>query len=238
MKVDILAIGAHPDDVELGCGGTLALHTAKGMKAVIVDLTRGELGTRGTAATRLEEARKAASILKLSGRMNLGLKDGFIQADDKSKLRVIKSIRLFQPEILLINAASDRHPDHGNAATLCSEAAFLSGLIKIKTSYNKKAQKAWRPKAVYHYIQDKHIEPDFVVDISDFMPQRMKAIEAYASQFVSASSKEPETYISSQAFMDSLTARPMEFGRRSGVKYAEGFITQRYPGVKLLTDLF
>jgi len=196
------------------------------------------LGTRGNAATRKKEALDAAKILKLNARLNLGLKDGFIQCDEKSKLSVIKCIRLFQPDVLLINAPSDRHPDHGNAAKLCSEAAFLSGLMKIKTVYKGKSQKAWRPPAVYHYIQDQHIEPDFVVDISDFMEQRMKAIKAYKSQFVSTQSKEPETYISSQAFMDSLSARPMEFGRRSGVKFAEGFLAQRYIGVKLLSDLF
>ena len=236
-KLDILAFGAHPDDVELGCSGTLLAHVAKGKAAGIVDLTRGELGTRGNAVLRLEEAAAAAKILKLSARENLGFADGFFANDANNRLAIIRGIRKYQPEIVLAPAIRDRHPDHGKAAQLIANACFLAGLSKIETLENNQHQAAWRPKAVYHYIQDYQLQPDFVVDISDFMEQKMAAVKAYGSQFYKPKDdgNEPQTYISSKAFMDRLYSRASEFGRPCGFEYGEGFSVNRWIGVK---DLF
>jgi bacillithiol biosynthesis deacetylase BshB1 len=237
MKVDVLAVGVHPDDVELACSGTLAKHIAMGKTAGILDLTLGELGTRGNAETRTKEAQAAAKILGVSFRTQLDFKDGFFINDEAHLRKIIQQIRKYQPEIVLCNAVSDRHPDHGRAAKLIADASFYSGLVKIETSLDGKAQNAWRPKAVYHYIQDHFIHPDFVIDISDFFELKHKAIMAFSSQFYSSNSKEPETPISSKEFLESLNSKMSIWGRSIGVKYAEGFTTNRYPGIKSLFDL-
>lgn len=237
MKLDILAIGAHPDDVELGCGATLAKEISKGKKVGILDLTRGELGTRGTAQTRDIEATEAAAILGVMVRENLGFADGFFINDKTHQLEIIKIIRKYQPEIVLCNALDDRHIDHGKGSKLVSDACFLSGLVKIETSINNKTQLSWRPKQVYHYIQWKPIEPDVVVDVSGFMDAKMKAVLAYKTQFYDANSKEPETPISSKNFTDSIEYRARDLGRLIGVEYAEGFNVERYPAVNSLFDL-
>lgn len=239
MKLDILAIGAHPDDVELGCGGTLAKEIAKGKKVGIIDLTRGELGTRGTAETRDEEAKHAAQILGVTMRTNMEFADGFFVNDKPHQMELIKMIRKFRPEIVLCNAIDDRHIDHGKGSRLVSDACFLSGLLKIDTKHDNDDhwQEPWRPKQVYHYIQWKNLESDFVVDISGFMDQKMAAVLAYKTQFYDASSKEPETLISSQNFTDSIKYRARDLGRLVGVDHAEGFTTERYPAVDCLFDL-
>lgn len=237
MKLDILAIGAHPDDVELGCGGTLAKEISFGKKVGILDLTRGELGTRGSAEIRDEEAAKAAEILNIKVRENLKFSDGFFKNDKEHQLEIIKIIRKYQPEIVLCNAIDDRHIDHGKASKLVSDACFLSGLIKIETSLNSQSQKPWRPKQVYHYIQWKSLTPDFVVDISNFMEVKKKAVLAYSSQFYDKDSNEPETPISNKGFLDSITYRAQDLGRIIGTKYAEGFTTQRYLAVRKISDL-
>ena len=236
-KVDILAIGAHPDDVELSCGGTLAKHIKEGRKVAIVDLTEGELGSRGTVTTRYEEAADAAKILGVVERKNIQLPDGFFAEDQDSLTRLIRQIRYFQPEIVLANAPSDRHPDHGRGSSLIARACFLAGLRKIDTSYNEEPQKAWRPKAVYHYIQDYLLVPDFVVDVSDFVETKFAAIKAYKTQFYDPNSKEPETPISGEDFFEFLRGRMIQYGRPIGVQYAEGFIADRYLGVDDLFDL-
>lgn len=236
MKLDILVLAAHPDDAELGCGGTIARHTAKGDKVGIVDLTRGELGTRGTPETRAQEAAASAQILGVSVRENLGLSDGFFQNSPDSQLAVIRAIRKYQPRIVLANAVYDRHVDHGKAASLAYDASFLSGLVKIQTTdENGKNQLPWRPDAVYHYVQSQFIVPHFVVDISDYWDTKMKAIKAFSSQFYDPSSTEPETYISKPGFLRMLEARAVEYGHAIGVTYGEGFTSRRFPGV---TDLF
>jgi bacillithiol biosynthesis deacetylase BshB1 len=238
MKLDILVMASHPDDVELGCGGTIARHIAEGYKVGIVDFTRGELGTRGTPEIRLQEAAEAARILGVSVRENLGLKDGFFQNDPESQMKVIQSIRKFKPTIVLANAVYDRHVDHGKGASLAYDASFLSGLSKIKTSDDEgNDQEAWRPDVVYHYIQSYSIQPDFVVDISEHWETKMKAIRAFRSQFHNPGSNEPETYISNPAFMKMLESRAQELGHSIGVPYGEGFTTRRTPGVKSLFDL-
>jgi len=238
MKLDILAIAAHPDDAELSCGATLYQHALAGKKTGIVDLTTGQLGTRGTPALRIKESHEAAKILKLAVRENLEMQDGFFINDKAHQLRLISAIRKYQPDILLINAPHDRHPDHAKGAQLASDAAFLSGLAKIDTKYNGKVQAAWRPKNVYHYIQSTYIKPDFVVDISDSYAIKMQAVLAFKSQFFDPDSKEKNTFISSPEFLDFLKARHQEFGQIAGVKYAEGFVAQRHIGVKDLTSLF
>lgn len=234
MKLDILAFGAHPDDVELSCSGTLLKHIAQGKNAGIIDMTRGELGTRGTAAIRKKEAANASKVLGLAVRDNLNFADGFFINDQKHQLEVIKKIRQYQPEIVLANAPSDRHPDHGRASKLISDSCFYSGLVKIKTEKN---QEAWRPKMVLFYIQDHFIKPDLVVDISDFMEKKMEAINTYSSQFYNPLSKEPETSIASPYFIEFVKARASGFGRNIGVRYAEGFISLRAMGVRSLFDL-
>lgn len=233
MKLDILFFGVHPDDIELGAAGTVAKHVKSGYMVGIVDLTEGELGTRGTPALRIKEASTAAKIMGASIRLNLKMEDGFVENNKKNQIKIIEVIRKYNPSIVVCNAIRDRHPDHGRSSQLVSDACFLSGLEKIKT--NK--QQAWRPKAVYHYIQDRFIKPDIVVDISDFMEIKMKAIHAYKSQFHNPSSKEPQTYISSPEFLDGIKGRCIEMGRIIGVKYAEGFTAERYVGVNLLSDL-
>ena len=227
MKVDILAIGAHPDDVELGCGGTIAKLISEGKKVAIIDLTEGELGTRGTNETRAQEAATASEILGISARENLKMKDGFIINSQEYQFRIIEMIRKYQPEIVLCNAIDDRHPDHAKAAKLVSDACFLSGLVKIKTDYEGESQKSWRPKQVFHYIQWKNIEPDFVMDISGFLDKKIEACLAYKTQFYDPTSTEPMTPIATKDFLESLTYRAQDLGRLSGVEYAEGFTTEK-----------
>jgi N-acetylglucosamine malate deacetylase 1 len=237
MKLDILAFGVHPDDVELGCSGTILSHIKQGYKAGIIDLTRGELGTRGNADLRVEEAQKASEILGISARENLFFADGFFSDDQYHLLQVIKKIRHYQPEIVFCNAPSDRHPDHGRAAKLVSDACFYSGLIKIHTDQDGLSQEAWRPKVVYHYIQDRYLKPDLVVDVTPFMEKKFEAIMAFSSQFFNPESDEPETPISSKDFIDVVNSRAMDYGRQIGVKFGEGFVAERYVGVKNLFDL-
>lgn len=237
IKLEILAFGAHPDDVELGCSGTIAKEISLGKKVGIVDLTRGELGTRGSAEIRDKEAAKAAEILEVSVRENLGFRDGFFVNDEKHQLEIIKMIRKYQPEIVLCNAIHDRHIDHGKGSKLVSDACFLSGLRKIETELNGENQQAWRPKVVYHYIQWENIEPDFVVDVSTFMQKKIDAVMAYDSQFYNPDSKEPISPITSKNFLDSITYRAQDLGRIVGVDYAEGFTSERYLAVNSLADL-
>ena len=237
MKLDILAFGAHPDDVELGCSGTIAKEVSLGKKVGIIDLTRGELGTRGSVEIRNSESAKASEILGVSVRENLDMRDGFFINDEAHQLKVIEMIRKYQPEIVLCNAIMDRHIDHGKGSKLVSDACFLSGLIKIETELNGKKQQAWRPKVVYHYIQWQNIEPDFVVDISEFLDKKMESVLAYGSQFYDPNSKEPVTPITSKTFLDSVKYRAEDLGRLVGVEYAEGFTTERYLAVNSLGDL-
>ncbi|MAP80741.1 MAG: bacillithiol biosynthesis deacetylase BshB1 [Aequorivita sp.] len=237
MKIDILAIGAHPDDVELGCAATLAKEIENGKTVGILDLTRGELGTRGTAEIREKEAQNAAEILGAKFRHNLEFSDGFIVNNAASQLEIIKIIRKYQPNIVLCNAIDDRHIDHGKASKLASDACFLSGLQKIETIFEGNHQKAWRPKHVYHYIQWKNIEPDFVVDVTGFLDKKLQSVFAYKSQFHQENAKEPETPITSTNFRDSITYRAQDLGRLIGTEHAEGFTTERYPAVKSISDL-
>ena len=232
MKVDILAIGAHPDDVELGCGGTIAKMISEGKTVAIIDLTKGELGTRGTDKTRKQEAADAAKILGISARENLEMKDGFLQNWEEYQMRIVKMIRKYQPEIVLANATDDRHPDHAKAAKLVSDACFLSGLKKIETALDGKNQEFWRPKHVFHFIQWKEIEPDFVIDISDFMEKKIEACMAYKTQFYNPESKEPVTPIATKDFLESLTYRAQNLGRLSGCTYAEGFTAEKMIALK------
>lgn len=239
MKLDILAIGAHPDDIELAASGTLAKHKALGQKIGVVDLTEGELGTRGTIETRQAESREASKVLGLDARMNLKLKDGFFRIDNEEILEVIKAIRLYQPDIVLCNAVSDRHPDHGRAGALVREACFLSGLRKIETHASSQAQMPWRPRLVLHYIQSDLIMPDIIVDISGYWDIKLAAIKSYGTQFFNpgSQSNEPETFISTPHFMKSLEARAIEFGHAIGVEYGEGFTVDRKLGVSNLNHL-
>lgn len=227
MKVDILAIGAHPDDVELGCGGTVAKLISEGKTVAIVDLTQGELGTRGTNFTRAEEAANSAKILGISARENLKMKDGFLTNSEEHQLQIVKIIRKYRPEIVLANAIDDRHPDHAKAAKLVSDACFLSGLVKIETVSEGENQKPWRPKQIFHYIQWKNIAPDFVIDISNFMEKKIEACLAFKTQFYDPNSTEPMTPISTKDFLESLTYRAQDLGRLSGVEFAEGFTTEK-----------
>lgn len=237
MKLDILAFGAHPDDVELGCGGTIAKEVSLGKKVGIVDLTRGELGTRGTADTRDQESAVAAKILGVAVRENLNMRDGFFVNDEEHQLAIIRMLRKYQPEIVLCNAIDDRHIDHGKGSKLVSDACFLSGLTKVETEYDGKSQKAWRPKLVYHYMQWKNAAPDFVVDISGFNGKRVEAILAYSSQFYDPNSAEPETPIATKNFLESLSYRAQDLGRLIGTEYGEGFTVERYLAVNSLGDL-
>lgn len=236
-EIDILAFGAHPDDVELSAAGTLLKHKALGYTIGIVDLTQGELGSRGTIHTRSDEAAAAAEILGLETRVNLKIPDGFFMHTEENLRLVIEQIRRFRPKIVLLNAFADRHPDHGKGSRLVSEACFLAGLVKVKTFWEAHPQEAHRPKFVYHYIQDRLIEPDFVVDVTDFVEQKFAAIKAYKTQFWDPESEEPQTPISGEEFFDFLEGRMAEFGRAIGAKYAEGFCVERTPGVEDLFDL-
>ena len=240
MKLDILAIGAHPDDVELGCAATIAKEVAKGKKVGIVDLTQGELGTRGSAEIRHEEAANAAKILGVMVRENMKFADGFFVNDKEHQLELIKIIRKYRPEVVLCNAVEDRHIDHAKGSNLASDACFLSGLQKIETFLDEeggKPQEAWRPKHVYHYIQWKNLEPDVVVDVSGFMQQKLDAVFAYKTQFHNTDSNEPETPISSKNFADSVLYRARDLGRLIGAEHGEGFTVERYVAVDSLFDL-
>lgn len=237
MKLDILAIGAHPDDVELGCGGTIAKEVANAKKVGIIDLTRGELGTRGTAETRAIEANNAANILGVAVRVNMGFADGFFVNDKSHQLEIVKMIRRYQPDIVLCNAIDDRHIDHGKGSKLVSDACFLSGLIKIETNDGKEKQNPWRPKQIYHYIQWKNLEPDLAVDVSGFIDKKMASVLAYKTQFYDSHSKEPETPISSKNFTDSIIYRARDLGRLVGVEHAEGFTVESHVTVDSLFDI-
>ena len=237
MKLDILAIGAHPDDVELGCSATLAKEISLGKKVGILDLTRGELGTRGSAEIRTKEAIDAANILGVSVRENLDFADGFFINDKKHQLEIIKIIRKYQPEIVLCNAIDDRHIDHPKGSKLASDACFLSGLRRVETILNGITQEAWRPKKVYHYIQWKNIEPDFVVDVTGFMDVKIASVKAYASQFYDPNSKEPVSPITSKNFIDSVLYRAQDLGRLIGAEYAEGYTVERPVAVNSLDNL-
>lgn len=234
----ILAIGVHPDDIELSCAGTLAKHTKTGHKVGVLDLTQGELGTRGTPEIRLEEAAASAKILGLSVRENLGFRDGFFQNDEAHQLGIIRYLRRWRPKIVLANAVEDRHPDHGRAGRLIAEACFLSGLARIETIDEAgHFQEAWRPRRVFHYIQDRQLPPDLAVDISDAFETKLESIRAFRSQFHNPDSDEPETYISSQDFLEQIRYRDAMMGKRIGVKYAEGFTSVNVPGLHSLADL-
>jgi N-acetylglucosamine malate deacetylase 1 len=237
QQIDILAFAAHPDDVELSAAGTLLKHKAMGMTIGIVDLTQGELGSRGSIETRYEEAADAAAILQLDVRVNLKMADGFFTHSEDNLRLIIEQIRRFRPKIVLANALSDRHPDHAKGSTLVSEACFLAGLRKIETFWEGEAQNAYRPANVYHYIQDRFIKPDFVVDISDVFETKFEAIKAYKTQFWDPNSKEPQTPISGEEFFEFLRGRMAEYGRQMGVRYAEGFTVERAMGITNLFDL-
>ena len=232
MKLDLLAFGAHPDDVELSCSGVLLLEKRNGKKTGIVDLTRGELGTRGTAETRDEEALVSAGILGLSARENLRMKDGFFKNDEEHQRKVITAIRKYQPEIIFCNAPLDRHPDHGRSSALVEDASFLAGLVKIETEADGKVQDPWKAKYVFRYIQDMYLKPDFVVDISSVFEQKLEAIRAFKTQFHNEDMDGPETYISTPDFLDSIIYRAKMFGKMIGVKYAEGFVSKKMVGLK------
>ena len=238
MKLDILVLASHPDDAELGCGGTIARHVSLGHKVGIVDFTRGELGTRGTPQTREKEAADSASILGLSVRENLNLKDGFFQNDKENQMAVIKAVRKYRPEIVLANAVYDRHPDHGKGSELAYDSSFLAGLAKIETKDDNLPQQPWRPNVVYHYIQSQSIPPDFVIDISDFWEKKMEAVRAFKTQFYDPASREANTYISNPGFLKLLESRANEFGHAIGVIYGEGFTVRRVMGVKSLLDIY
>ena len=237
MKLDILVMGSHPDDAELGCGGTIAKEVSRGKKVGIVDFTRGELGTRGTVESRDREAAEAASILGLSVRTNLNFKDGFFIGDEQHQLEVVRIIRQYRPTIVLANATYDRHPDHGKGAELAFQSCFMSGLAKVETFEDEQPQQPWRPRALYHYIQSQWAKPDLVVDVSAFWEKKMEAIRAFKSQFYDPSSSEPETYISNPGFMKMLEARGIELGHAIGVRYGEGFTVRRTLGVSSLEDI-
>ncbi len=237
MKLDILAFAAHPDDIELTASGTMLRHKALGYKLGIVDLTRGELGTRGTVEDREKEAAAASLIMQLDARENLGMEDGFFENNYTNKLKVIEAIRAYKPDTILCNAVSDRHIDHGRASTLVSEACFLSGLRKIETFREGKAQEAWRPRQVLHYIQDRYIKPDVVIDITAYFQQKMECVLAFKTQFYDPNSEEPETPISGKDFLDYLESRAREMGRYINVSYGEGFTVERPVGVADLTKL-
>jgi N-acetylglucosamine malate deacetylase 1 len=236
MKLDLLAFGAHPDDVELSCSGTILKAIEQGKKAGVVDLSKGELGTRGNAEIRKMESEKASFILGLSARENLEIEDGFIEYNKINLAKIISVIRKYQPEIVLCNAVSDRHPDHGNASKIVSEACFYSGLLKYQNN-DITSKTPWRPRAVYHYIQDRFIHPHFLVDISSVMNKKIESIKAYSSQFYFENSEEPQTPISSKQFFDTIIERASTLGRIINCDYAEGFITERYPGVESIFEL-
>lgn len=235
MKLDLLAIGVHPDDVELGCSGTIINEIKKGKRVGVLDLTQGELGSRGTVETRYEEAAKAAKIMGVRVRENLKMNDGFFKNDEQHQRKLIVAVRKYQPEIVITNALSDRHPDHGRAGKLTTDSCFLSGLIKVKTTDEKgNDQEPWRPKYVFHYIQDRYHEPDFIIDITEVFEQRMEAIKAYTTQFYNPDNEDdgPQTYISTAAFLESVIARARVIGKKIGVEYGEGFTSEKSLGIK------
>lgn len=237
MKVDILVVAAHPDDAELGCAGTILKHISLGLRVGIVDLTRGELGTRGTPELRDQEAQQAAAILGVSFRKNLGLRDGFFANREEDQLAVVRAIRQYQPDIVLTNAEQDRHPDHGKGADLVSSACFLAGLEKISTYENGIAQQPWRPKSIYHFVQSQFFKADIVVDISGLWGKKLEAIMAFKSQFHNPKSEEPETFISKPGFLKLVEAHAIEFGHAIGATHGEGFTVRHQLGVKNLFDL-
>lgn len=237
FKIDILAFGIHPDDVELSCSGTLAKHISLGKKVAICDLTQGELGTRGNAIIRLEEAENAKNILGVSFRENLKMKDIWVENSEENVIQIIEIIRKYQPEIVICNAKEDRHPDHQKGNKMVQKACFASGLSKIETKTENNPQKAWRPKAVYSYIQSNFLEPDFVIDISEFMDIKLEAIKAFKSQFFNPENDEPNTFISDKSFLEMIKSQNLILGKSIGVQFAEGFHTIRYMGVKNLFDL-
>lgn len=237
MKLDLLVLAVHPDDAELGCSGTIIKHIAQGKKVGIVDFTKGELGTRGTAETRAEESENASKIMGIHVRENIGIRDGFFKNDEAHQLAVVKMIRKYQPEIVLTNALYDRHPDHGRASDLANDAIFLSGLRKIETEVNGVLQQPWRPRLTLQYIQDTYIKPDVIVDISEQMEQKIEAIKAFKTQFDSPNENEPQTYISTPAFLQSVIARAREMGKNIGAEYGEGFTSRKLLGVDSLFDL-
>jgi bacillithiol biosynthesis deacetylase BshB1 len=237
QKLHILAIAVHPDDVELGCAGTLIKHAAKGQSVGIVDLTKGELGTRGTPELRIIEANDAAKVMGLKIRENCGMRDGFFKNDEEHQLQLIQYIRKYQPNIVIANALDDRHPDHGRAGKLIADACFLSGLSKIETQFEDKPQQAWRPKRVFHMIQDRTVDPTFIVDISGFMDKKMEAIQCYKSQFHQPESNEPLTYIATSAFLDQIRYRDALLGKKIGTAYAEGYVSLNIPGIDDLDSL-
>ena len=237
MKLDILAIGAHPDDIELSCGGTLVKHARTGKKVGLLDLTLGELGTRGTSVIRTTEAMESSRLIGAAVREQLDMKDGLFEATEENLRSIAVMIRKFQPEIILCNSVSDRHPDHGRAATMVSRAIFLAGLSKFPTALEEKEQEAWKTKTTYHYIQDRYLIPDFVVDVTTEWDTKMKSILAYRSQFFDPNSPEPETPISSREFLEFLDGRAREMGRSAGFKYAEGFTVERTPGIDSLFNM-
>ncbi len=236
-KLDILAFAAHPDDTELSCSGTLAKHIKDGYKIGVVDLTMGELGTRGNAQLRLEEATASSEYLGLAVRDNLGMEDGFFEDNKENQISIVQKIRQYKPEIVLANAVNDRHPDHGRGAAIVKNAFFLAGLSKIKTQYNDQGQEPWRPKVLYHYIQSWYIQPDFVVDVTESWEKKIGSIKKFKSQFFDPDTNKPDTYISSKGYLEAIEARAIDFGLSIGVKYAEGFTANKFIGVSNLFDL-
>jgi bacillithiol biosynthesis deacetylase BshB1 len=234
MKLDLLAFGVHPDDIELSCSGTLLVEKMNGKKVGIIDLTQGELGTRGSAETRKEEAERSAKILGVDVRENLKMADGFFKNDEENQKKIISVLRKYRPEIILCNAPYDRHPDHGRSAKLVADAAFLSGLMKIETRDGDQLQEAWKPKYVFNYIQDKYYDPAFVIDITPVIEKKLEAIRAFKTQFYNPddTGTEPQTYISSPEFFNSVINRSAMFGKMIGVKYAEGFLSKKMIGTK------
>jgi bacillithiol biosynthesis deacetylase BshB1 len=237
MNIDILAFGAHPDDVEISCGGTLLRYANEGKQVAIVDLTQGELGTRGSGAIRMEECKAASQMLGLVERINLGMADGFFEENEKNLSLIIQEIRHFRPQLILANSITDRHPDHGRAASLVARAAFLSGLPKINTKRNGSAQEAYRAPMLLHYIQDMYIEPDVALDVSAYAEEKIKVVQCFSSQFFDPNSTEPETPISNAHFFEFMKGRMLQFGRPIGAKYAEGFTINRTLGVNDLFNL-
>lgn len=237
MKLDLLVFAVHPDDAELGCSGTIIKYIAQGKKVGIVDFTKGELGTRGTAETRAAEAEASSKIMGIHVRENIGIRDGFFKNDEQHQLEVIKMVRKYQPEIILTNALYDRHPDHGRASDLANDAIFLSGLRRIATNLDGVIQQAWRPRLVLQYIQDTYIKPDIIVDISAQMEQKIEAIRAFKTQFDSPDESEPQTYISTPAFLQAVIARAREMGKNIDAEYGEGFTSRKLLGVNSLFDL-
>ena len=232
MKLDILAFGAHPDDIELACSGTIIKHLKNGLKIGIIDLSRGELGTRGTVNTRNQETINSTKVLGVQLRENMDFKDGLFENNEQNKIALIKKIREYRPEVVLTNAANDRHPDHGRSSDLTLDSCFLSGLEKIETN-----QKVWRPKHIYHYIQFNTILPDFVIDITEEMDKKLESVLCYKTQFYNPESKESETIISSEDFLESVKYRARDLGRQSDCKYAEGFVSNQTLKINSLKDL-